>query len=97
MDANSGEPWSEMDIADLTYSLAIGNSFADVASMLCRDIAEVRKKARELGLVERPRRVVPRATPHTAITSAIKITKANAAAPRCSRRVMVLHDHGLLA
>ena len=48
MDANSGEPWSEMDIADLTYSLAIGNSFADVASMLCRDIAEVRKKARSL-------------------------------------------------
>jgi hypothetical protein len=55
MHANSGKPWSEMDIADLTYSLAIGNSFADVASMLCRDIAEVRKKD--------PRRVVPRATP----------------------------------
>jgi hypothetical protein len=63
MDANSGEPWSEMDIADLTHSLAYGNSFAEVANMLCRDIGEVRKKARELGLVERPRRVVPRATP----------------------------------
>jgi hypothetical protein len=45
MDANSGKPWSEMDITDLTYSLAHGNSFADVASMLCQDIAEVRKKA----------------------------------------------------
>jgi hypothetical protein len=27
MDANSGEPWSEMDIADLTHSLAYGNTF----------------------------------------------------------------------
>ena len=25
MDANSGEPWSELDIADLTHSLAYGN------------------------------------------------------------------------
>ena len=31
MDANSGKPWSEMDIADLTYSLAHGNSFAEDA------------------------------------------------------------------
>ena len=58
MDANSGEPLSEMDIADLTHSLAYGNSFADVASMLCRDEDEVRQKAKELRLVEQPRRVV---------------------------------------
>jgi len=55
MDANSGEsPWSEMDIADLTHSLAYGNTIADAASMLCRDEDEVRQKARQLGLVEHP-------------------------------------------
>ena len=58
MDANSGEPWSEMDIADLTHSLAYGNTIADAASMLCRDEDEVRQKAKELRLVERPRRIV---------------------------------------
>lgn len=26
MDASSGEPWSEMDIADLTHSLAHGDT-----------------------------------------------------------------------
>ena len=50
MDANSGEPWSELDIADLTHSLAYGNTIADAASLLCRDVDEVRKKAKELGL-----------------------------------------------
>jgi len=56
MDANSGEPWSEMDIADLTHSLAYGNTIADAASFLCRDEDEVRRKARQLGLVEHPGR-----------------------------------------
>jgi hypothetical protein len=32
MDANSGEPWSEMDIEDLAHSLAYGDTIADVAS-----------------------------------------------------------------
>ena len=54
MDANSGEPWSELDIADLTHSLAYGNTIADAASLLCRDMDEVRKKAKELGLEEHP-------------------------------------------
>jgi hypothetical protein len=54
MNANSGYPWSEMDIADLTHSLAYGNPVADAASMLCRDEDEVRQKAKELRLVERP-------------------------------------------
>ncbi len=54
MDANSGEAWSEMDIADLTHSLAYGNTIADTASMLCRDKDEVRQKAKELRLVEHP-------------------------------------------
>jgi hypothetical protein len=52
MDANSGEPWSEMDIQDLRASLDFGNTYADAASMLCRDEDEVRQKAKELGLVE---------------------------------------------
>ena len=54
MDANSGEPWSEMDIADLANSLADGDTFAATARFLCRDEAEVRQKAKELGLVEQP-------------------------------------------
>ena len=54
MDANSGEPWTEMDIADLTHSLAYGNTIADAASLLCRDEDEVRQKAKELALVEHP-------------------------------------------
>ena len=51
MDANSGEPWSEMDIQDLRASLDFGNTIADAASMLCRDEDEVRQKA----FVERPK------------------------------------------
>ena len=53
MDANSGEPWSEMDIADLANSLGYGDTFTQVASFLCRDEDEVRKKAKELGLIEK--------------------------------------------
>jgi hypothetical protein len=56
MDANSGEPWSEMDITDLKHALAYGDTFAQTASMLCRDLVEVRQKARELGLTEHPGR-----------------------------------------
>ena len=41
MDANSGEPWSEMDIQDLRASLDFGNTYADAARMLCRDEDEV--------------------------------------------------------
>jgi hypothetical protein len=52
MDANSGEPWTEMDIQDLRASLDFGNTYADAASMLRRDEDEVRRKAKELGLVE---------------------------------------------
>jgi hypothetical protein len=54
MDANSGHPWSEMDVADLANSLGYGNTIVDAASMLCRDEDEVRQKAKELGLVEHP-------------------------------------------
>jgi|RhiMetdeSRZDD1v2_1073273.scaffolds.fasta_scaffold22867_6 hypothetical protein len=56
MNANSGEPWSEMDIADLTNELNIGRTFAQTASFPCRDEDEVRQKARALGLTEHPGR-----------------------------------------
>ena len=58
MDANSGEPWSEMDISDLTNELAHGRTMAETASFFCRDEDEVRQKAKELGLVEKHVRVV---------------------------------------
>jgi hypothetical protein len=50
MDANSGEPWSEMDISDLTNDIAHGRTMAETASFLSRDENEVRQKAKELGL-----------------------------------------------
>jgi hypothetical protein len=53
MDANSGEPWSEMDISDLTNEIAHGRTMAETASFLCGDEDEVREKAKELGLVVR--------------------------------------------
>ena len=52
MDANSGEPWSEMDISDLANEFAHGRTMAETASFLCRDEDEVRRKAKELRLVE---------------------------------------------
>src|SRR4029079_12918166 len=56
MDANSGAPWSEMDIIDLTRSFDSGETFARTAGFLCRDEDEVRQKARQLGLVKHPGR-----------------------------------------
>ena len=53
MDANSGEPWSEMDISDLTNELAHGRTMAETASFLCRDLDEVRQKGPRK---EKPRR-----------------------------------------
>ena len=50
MDANSGAPWSEMDICDLTNEIVRGRTFEQTASFLCRDEDEVRRKARELRL-----------------------------------------------
>ena len=54
MDANSGEPWSEMDLEDFRHSLDYGNTFAAAASFLRRDEDEVRQKAKELGLKAHP-------------------------------------------
>jgi hypothetical protein len=52
MDANSGEPWSEADIRDLTLEIDHGRSIKEPASFLCRDEDESRNKMKELGLVE---------------------------------------------
>ena len=59
MDANSGEPWSKMDLDDLKASLAFGNRIEATANMLCRDEDEVREKAKELGLEEHPGKRTP--------------------------------------
>jgi hypothetical protein len=52
IDANDGNPWSEMDLWDLKNSLAYGESIEEVAVFLCRSGAtdEVRRKADELSL-----------------------------------------------
>ena len=73
MDANSGEPWSEMDIGDLTNELARGKTMAQTASILCRDEDEVRQKARELGLVDGPRKEKPR--PERGVVSHQRVTR----------------------
>ena len=44
--------WSDMDISDLTNEIAHGRTMAETASFLCRDEDEVRRKAKELRLVE---------------------------------------------
>jgi hypothetical protein len=56
MDANSGQPWSEMDISDLTNEIAHGRTVPETANVLCRDEDEVREKiARATGqTVRRP-------------------------------------------
>ena len=56
MDANSGAPWSKMDISDLRNEIAHGRTVAQIASFLCRDEDETREKVKELGLVERPKK-----------------------------------------
>ena len=54
-----------MDITDLKHSVAYGNTIGEAASLLCRDVDEVRKKAKELGLEEHPgeRRAFAKASP----------------------------------
>jgi hypothetical protein len=49
MDANSGSPWSKMDVSDLRNEIAHGRTVTQIASFLCRDEDEVREKITELG------------------------------------------------
>ena len=45
---NSGKEWSEKDLFELKSCLCLGESIETVADFLCRDLAEVRAKIREL-------------------------------------------------
>lgn len=51
-DINDGEPWTEMDIRDLTAALNSGDTIEDAAQHLCRSgtVGDVRRKAEEIGL-----------------------------------------------
>ena len=52
IDIYDSEPWSEMDVEDLTAVLDHGNTIEDAAKHLCRSgtVEDVRRKAEELGL-----------------------------------------------
>ena len=56
MDANSGAPWSKLDVSDLRNEIAHGRTVAQTTSILCRGEAEVREKMKELGLEERAKK-----------------------------------------
>jgi hypothetical protein len=51
-DTYDGDPWTEMDVEDLTEALKSGDTIEDAAEFLCRSgtVDEVRRKAEELGL-----------------------------------------------
>jgi hypothetical protein len=53
IDANDGEPWTEMCVRDLTAALKHGSTIEEAASHLCRSgtVEDVRRKAEELGLI----------------------------------------------
>jgi hypothetical protein len=53
MDANSGAPWSKMDVS---AEIAHGRTVAQTASFLCRGEDEVRETMKELGLEERAKK-----------------------------------------
>jgi hypothetical protein len=48
-DIYDGEPWTEMDIRDLTAALRSGDTIEDAAQHLCRERL-TKSKAEELGL-----------------------------------------------
>jgi hypothetical protein len=47
-DLNSGQPWSEADLADLKQCLKLRDSTKAIAEFLCRSPGEVRAKIAEL-------------------------------------------------
>ena len=47
---NDGEPWSDMDIAELKNAIEYGETIAEAAEFLCRSTEEVAIKAKDLGL-----------------------------------------------
>ena len=52
IDTYDGDPWTEMDVEDLTAALRSGDTIEEAAQFLCRSgtIEDVRRKAEELGL-----------------------------------------------
>ena len=56
LDAHDGEPWTEMDIEDLTAALNYGDTIEEAARHLCRSgtVEDVRRKAEELALISSP-------------------------------------------
>jgi hypothetical protein len=48
---NAGKEWSKIDLLDLRHCAARGDTIAEIAAFLLRTEADVREKARELGLV----------------------------------------------
>jgi hypothetical protein len=50
-DINAGNPWSEMDLADLEELLGSGTSIESIADYLCRDVEEVEIEAKVRGLI----------------------------------------------
>ena len=47
-DLNTGAPWSEMDLFDLSNSIRLGDDIPEIATLLCRSRREVRDKIAEL-------------------------------------------------
>jgi len=56
-DIYDGAPWTKMDIQDLTAALSHGSTIEEAAEHLCRSgsIEDVRRKAKELGLIDKAR------------------------------------------
>jgi hypothetical protein len=52
-DIYDGDPWTEMDVRDLTAAIKSGDTIQEAASHLCRSgtVDDVRRKAEELGLI----------------------------------------------
>jgi hypothetical protein len=52
-DIYDGEPWTEMDVQDLTAALKYGDTIEEAATHLCRSgtVDDVRRKAEELELI----------------------------------------------
>ncbi len=50
-ESNDSNEWSVMDVADLQYSIQSGDTPAEAAAFLRRDMADVVQKAKELGLI----------------------------------------------
>ena len=54
MDANSGEPWSNVVVSDFKNELDHGRTIAETASFLCWNVYEVRAKMKDLRLSGQP-------------------------------------------